>query len=390
MKVELINITGKGLNDAIKKSYASGIASINRLNKKNILKFTESPRDLFSVDYSLRDIEALQNFRVEAFTVAGVGVYELEEKLKELALEIQKEDSLTNPFKEFEKRSREIMNQYVWNDGQPPEGWLRTNLQTAVTSSYRAAEYIRITNPDLLGIYAYMRYMTVDDDKVRPEHRKLHGKIFATTDKVWNTIYPPNGWNCRCDTDKLMNDEVPADQQGHLSDQERQRVITEAEVHADFNRNSGQIKSIWDKWLNSKLSEIDTDSLTARMQEYADSHKSFSNYQITIEEMKTIRNALGSGQLVQAKDFDGNLLLTAKDKDVRKLLDPVFNQPDEVWGRTYKSNTGVESELYYIKYTREGIAVSIVKNGKVTDIRDVALDHLNKYRKGILIHKNFS
>lgn len=390
MRVELIHITGTGLNDSIKKSYQAGIASVARMNKNNILKFNdEPPRNLFTVDYSLRDLQALQNFRVEAFTVASVGVYELEEKLKDLAMEIQKEDSMTDPFKEFEKRSREIMNQYVWNDKQPPSGWLATNLQTAVTSSYRAAEWIRITNPDLLGIYSYLQYMTVGDDRVRPAHRLLHKQIFATTDQIWDTIYPPNGWNCRCYVNPMTNDEVPGDTPGHIDEQERAKYIEQADVHPDFARNSGQTKSIWDKWLNSKLNEVDTNTIIARMQEYADSHKSISNYILTAEQISAIRNALGSGQYKQHKDYDDNKYLSIEDNEIRKSLDPVFKDPDEVWGDRFKTNDGIGSKLYYIKYAKEGIIVSIVSNGKVTEVRDVEIKNINNYRKGTLIHKNF-
>jgi SPP1 gp7 family putative phage head morphogenesis protein len=40
---------------------------------------------------------------------------------------------------------------------------------------------------------------TAGDDRVREAHEKLNGMIYKADNKVWDTIYPPNGWNCRCE-----------------------------------------------------------------------------------------------------------------------------------------------------------------------------------------------
>lgn len=34
--------------------------------------------------------------------------------------------------------------------------------------------------------------------KVREEHYKLHLAILPANDPLWDKIYPPNGWRCRC------------------------------------------------------------------------------------------------------------------------------------------------------------------------------------------------
>ena len=41
-------------------------------------------------------------------------------------------------------------------------------------------------------------YRTVGDDKVREEHRKLHGLMLPANDPRWDKIWPPIGWKCRC------------------------------------------------------------------------------------------------------------------------------------------------------------------------------------------------
>jgi SPP1 gp7 family putative phage head morphogenesis protein len=44
----------------------------------------------------------------------------------------------------------------------------------------------------------YWQYITMNDERVRPAHAALHGKVFRSTDPIWRIIYPPSDWSCRC------------------------------------------------------------------------------------------------------------------------------------------------------------------------------------------------
>jgi SPP1 gp7 family putative phage head morphogenesis protein len=103
--------------------------------------------------------------------------------------------------------------------GEFNETWLRTEYDTAYLTSESSAAYYRLMAQK--DIFPYWQYITMDDGRVREEHLKLHGLVLECIDKLWDKIYPPNGWRCRCRVRPLMKNELPA---GYNKESERARV----------------------------------------------------------------------------------------------------------------------------------------------------------------------
>ncbi|MEI8599767.1 phage minor head protein [Shewanella sp. PP-Sp27a-2] len=58
--------------------------------------------------------------------------------------------------------------------------------------------------------HPYWQYVAIDDGQTRPAHARLRGKVFRFDDPIWDIIYPPNGWGCRCRVRALTEAQVKA------------------------------------------------------------------------------------------------------------------------------------------------------------------------------------
>lgn len=63
-------------------------------------------------------------------------------------------------------------------------------------SAYQAARWQQ--QQEVKDTHPYLQYLAVMDSHTRPGHAAMHGRVFALDNLIWNTCYPPNGFNCRC------------------------------------------------------------------------------------------------------------------------------------------------------------------------------------------------
>jgi SPP1 gp7 family putative phage head morphogenesis protein len=85
---------------------------------------------------------------------------------------------------------------------------LATIYRTTTQSAFMAGRYESM----LANVQArpYWRYVAVLDARTRPSHAKLHNRVFHYSDPIWQFIFPPNGFNCRCRVEALTEAEVKA------------------------------------------------------------------------------------------------------------------------------------------------------------------------------------
>lgn len=146
-------------------------------------------------------------YKALAFTVAGYSKVEL---LKMFYDELIKAMENGTTMQEFKNN----MNDFLKNKGYEgltnfqADNIFRTNIQTA----YNAGHYKQMTDPTVMKLRPYWKYVAIDDRSTRLAHRGMNGKIFRADNPIWKIWFPPNGYRCRCTVVTLSKRQV--EQQG--------------------------------------------------------------------------------------------------------------------------------------------------------------------------------
>lgn len=106
---------------------------------------------------------------------------------------------------------------------------LNTIYRVNMQSAYSAARYQRMR--DNVDNRPYWQYSAVGDERTRPAHLALSGKIYRYDDPFWVTFYPPNGFNCRCSVIALSDRDLK--RRGMNKPDDSSEFLVEVERPAD-------------------------------------------------------------------------------------------------------------------------------------------------------------
>jgi len=125
------------------------------------------------------------------------------QQVKDMQNFIFNEKGFRRSFSEFEKKAKTIFDTYNRN-------WLEAEFETATRLAESSNDWEQYTSE--ADVFPLLRYNSLEDEKVRDEHRPLNGVVKPVNDPFWNTYMPPNGWRCRCFVEQLEEDEAPVTQ----------------------------------------------------------------------------------------------------------------------------------------------------------------------------------
>jgi SPP1 gp7 family putative phage head morphogenesis protein len=159
-----------------------------------------------------------QESQTKAFTVAKVMNTDILNDIRGAV-----DDALSNgtTFQDFQKKLTPILQDKGWwgktnhvntatgevstaQLGSPRR--LKTIYQTNLQTAYMAGRYKSMMESS--DSHPYWQYVAVLDGRTRPMHRAMNGRVFGYGDDLWNTNYPPNGFNCRCRVRPLSRDAI--------------------------------------------------------------------------------------------------------------------------------------------------------------------------------------
>lgn len=230
----------------------------------------------YAIGFSWRDV--WQEAHAKAFTAAGVMKVEVLADLRNGLGDALKNGETREDF--IRKLTPTLQRKGWWGinaqtntetgemagKGLTPRR-LQTIFDTNMQSAYMAGRY-----KAFMGNVAdrpYWMYVAIMDKRTRPAHAALNGRTFRYDDPVWDAIWPPNGFRCRCSVRALDNEDLKSrgidlsSSAGKLSEVQvatsRQPGAPTATVtrfeyapgryfqpDPGFNYNAGKVRAQWD------------------------------------------------------------------------------------------------------------------------------------------------
>jgi SPP1 gp7 family putative phage head morphogenesis protein len=81
-------------------------------------------------------------------------------------------------------------------------------MRNATQASFAGGRYSAMFAPEWQQIAPFVRYYATLDDRTRPAHAALHGRVFRKDDAAARPFYPPSDHGCRCSIVELTLAEV--------------------------------------------------------------------------------------------------------------------------------------------------------------------------------------
>lgn len=279
---------------------------------------------------------------------------------------------------------------------------LKTEYGNAIATAQMADKWEKLQQ------HEYLEYRTVGDNRVRRAHKDLDKKVFRTNDPIWDKIYPPNDWNCRCTV-------IPA-KQGAKSDDPAE--VNAKEIKPYFKRNAGKTKVIYSDehpYFKSMTAKgISSSELKATTNYNMRSINSIYTNIADLPAAKPMKGQQAAEKWFNTQSTKGKIAVETKDglsvdldenffKKIIASSNPeyasrsvyahkapeVMEKPDEVWSKFHRG----QLQTTYIKYYQDKPYMVAVKenNGKMEFEtffkidRDGQIDNLRsgvlKYRK---------
>ena len=141
--------------------------------------------------------------RTMAFTVAGIASLDALQFLADLITRAL-EEGLT--LQEFQESANTELERRGFEGLSPhrADNVFRTNMQTA----FSAGRYKQMTAPEVLLNRPYWQYDAVQDERTRPTHAALDGRVWRADDPLLGHLVPAKRVSCRCGVISLSEEQV--------------------------------------------------------------------------------------------------------------------------------------------------------------------------------------
>lgn len=255
---------------------------------------------------------------------------------------------------------------------------LRAEYNLAQNSAIMADKWDRLNTE-------FLEYTTVGDARVRPEHKALDKFTAAKDDQVWNKIYPPKAFGCRCtvvpgksqNVGKVMSAQDAAKMMrpyikdtifdNHVG---KSRVVFKEEHPVFVDSNGKESRLSWQQYGMRPYASIRTDELPELKGATKSDFEAWRNSNKSARDITGTEVLLGQNLKVEGSNFAAGVQAAS-----------VIKKPHEIW-QTSKGKT-------YVRYYDGGaVLVSVGHLRVATSARlESDPDKIHRERSGILIYR---
>lgn len=288
---------------------------------------------------------------------------------------IDKEKMGIRSFSDFKKEAEKVSKDFN-------RTWLETEYNLSVAVGQNSANYARFMS-EKDTVTAFVRYETAGDKKVRSEHQLLDGRIFNLNDPDARDLWPPNGYNCRCEMVQHIGNRNTVASKGSTA----KKLLGEKFIGSQFDINRGDLKKVFTKkqfysdikGLDKKINTMEFDK-TYGMESWTVFKKRLNAIKLdqtitgdNVKELFRKDGKQGKNDFMGFTDYLKRKIIIKKTvfkkhtegkylnkSEERHRLFPhvegVLSEPDEVW--MYSHDTKRDSfQVRYIKFYKDQVLI---------------------------------
>ena len=221
----------------------------------------------------------------------------------------------------------DILREHQKHLGQRLKTIYHTNKQTA----YAAGRWERIQKTK--AFLPYLQYMPSLSVNKRDSHKRYYGLVRSVDDPIWQSIYPPNGFRCKCQVKQLTKTAA----QQILDEQKKAGKSYDIEMETIKNPLTGEMMTV-PKGVHFSFNH-NHDRLTALLKLAEDKHGTVFGEKLKAH-LDEIMLGLARDKGVAVANFTG--ITVAQSEVERLLIDKLDNKP-----KLHEAQAGAEYQVHY-------------------------------------------
>lgn len=184
-----------------RRAEATGLKLANPSESGDIFAHTiEIMRKTLGPDVNLRALE--ERYNITALRTLKNVSDTVEKDVRETAYKLIEQGAHV-------KEAKQVLSERFDALGLTPKNpyQIETIFRTSSAVAYGAGSWAAYQDPDIQEILWGFQYTAVMDNRTRENHAAAEGVTLPKDDPFWQRMWPPNGYNCRCEPIPLYSPE---------------------------------------------------------------------------------------------------------------------------------------------------------------------------------------